>query len=131
MASLVRGQMSVEFFLLFSVILLVFGLFFFFSNEVQRYTTYVSASGTSATVAYSVAHSINNVFLGAGGLSTSIDVPAGYSIAVQPHSIVVSDSENRSGSFPMLPAAADVSVPANSSIITITNLNGTISVTGE
>jgi hypothetical protein len=122
--------MSVEFFLLFSVVLVLFGLFFFVANEVQHFTTFVSASGRSALVAYSVAHSINTAFLGADGLSVSVDIPAGYNITVQPHSIVASDSLNRSGSSPVLPTNITLSVPTNASNLTIRNLNGTISVTG-
>jgi hypothetical protein len=122
--------MSVEFFLLFSVVLVLFGFFFFVANEVQHFTTFVSASGRSALVAYSVAHSINTAFLGADGLSVYVDLPVGYNITVQPHAIMVLDGLDRSGSSSVLPTNITVSVPTNSSNITIRNLNGTILVTG-
>ena len=122
--------MSVEFFLLFAVVLALFGLFFFFTNEVRYFTTFISASGRSESVAYSVAHSINTAFLGADGLYVYVDIPVGYNITIQPHAIFVSDSMNRSGSSPVLPTNITLSVPTNASNFTIRNLNGTISVTG-
>ena len=122
--------MSVEFFLLFTIVLVLFGLFFLIDSEVQRFTTFVSASGRSAFVAYSIAHSINTAFLGADGLYVYVGIPVGYNITVQPHAIMVSDSQNRSGSSPVLPTNITVSVPTNASNLTIRNLNGTISVTG-
>jgi hypothetical protein len=130
MPSFRRGQVSVEFFLLFAVVLVLFGLFFFFTNEVQHFTAFVSASGRSASVAYSVAHSINAAFLGADGLSVYVDIPVGYNITVQPHAIFATDSLNRSGSSPVLPINITLSVQTNASNLTIRNLNGTISVTG-
>jgi len=125
-----RGQVSVEFFLLFAMILVVFILFLFFLNEMQLFTNYIMASSGSASVAFTIAHSINVVSLGAGGMSSVVDIPTGYTITMQPKAIVATDSQNRSGSAMLLPSNVTISIPTNSSQVTISNLNGTITVIG-
>ena len=125
-----RGQMSVEFFFLFAMILVLFGLFFMFMNELEGYANYATDAGKSASVAFTIAHSINTVFLGADGLTANVDIPVGYTITVQPHSIIASDNQNRTGSSSVLATNISLSIPLNSSHVVVRNLNGSISVTG-
>ena len=125
-----RGQLSIEFFLLFAVVLAVFGLFMLFTNEMQTLTSFITASDKASTVAFTIAHAINDAYLGYSGLNATVNIPAGYIITMQPYSIVATDSLNRSGSAPVLGANVTLNISINASQVTVLNLNNTITVTG-
>jgi len=125
-----RGQLSIEFFLLFSVVLVVFGLFMLFTNEMQTLASFIAGSDKASTIAFTIAHAINEAYLGYSGLNATVNIPVGYVITMQPYSIVATDSLNRSGSAPVLGANVTLNIPVNASQVTVLNLNDTITVTG-
>lgn len=130
MDSMLRGQISTEFFLLIMASMIIFIIFFAIFDTMNNLLNRLQALDRTEVVASSVARAINTVFLGSDGLAANVSIPSNYRIELQPRAIVATDSANFSGSAPLMTGNVSISVAEGAIVIQVRNENGTIRVSG-
>lgn len=125
-----KAQISVEFFILFILIIAIFSAFFIFNTQVQNLVNQLGYYNDAVSAAFEVGAAVNNV-IGNRGLVIVATLPPHYSISHQSGSIIATDTRsNVSGSWPALysPIIADVS--ENATEISVYMAGDSVLITG-
>ncbi len=121
-----KGQSSIEFFILFSILLFSF-IFLIaivnFSNEILNRKFRMEKN---REIAKELSMSINRIFISGNGSSTKLYLPSNYSFYYSAGAIHVVDAIGSVGSFVVY--QKNITVLKNNSEISIRNLNGEIVV---
>jgi hypothetical protein len=121
-----KGQSSVEFFVLFSVVIFSFIFLMIiinFSNEILGKKFRVEKN---KEIAKEISLSINRIFISGNSSSAKLFIPQNYSFYYSAGSIYVVDDIGNVGSFTVYPK--NITILKNTSEIHIKNLNGEIIV---
>ena len=123
-----KGQISAEYFLFVMVIIGLFIAIYIFSISMQQILNRIKAFDEVGLVAFEVAHAVNTVFLGSGGLQVSVSIPSDYNFTVQRRALLATNLNDVSASASLLMDNVTVTAPGNTTELVITNLNGTIDI---
>ncbi|MEM2175274.1 MAG: hypothetical protein QXI58_06610 [Candidatus Micrarchaeia archaeon] len=121
-----KAQMSVEFLILFSLVLFSFLLLLGVSNFFGRTLDNKFRVERDKEIAKEIANSINRIFIGPNASSTTILLPQNYSFNYTGGAIIVTDEIGVVGSFFVFPK--NITIVKNYGNITIRNVNGGIVV---
>lgn len=124
-----KGQVSVEFFLLFVIIISILAIILFFSGEIQNIVLYITKYQQASSVAFRIASAANSA-IETEGLIVKQSIPLGFNISIQPAAILVSDNTNISASWPIPHVNVSSSISQNSTLLNITFINQTLYITG-
>lgn len=125
-----KGQASIEFFILFIVILSLLAVFLFFSTEIQNVVMYLTKYQQSSSVAFRVA-SAASAAVETEGIQIRQNIPVGFSIMAQPAAIFVTEKNtNTSASWPLPNVIVNCSVSENATSLNITFVNQTLYIIG-
>lgn len=122
---LMKAQVSVEFFLLFTIIITIFSIIMFFSIEMQRQVDYISKYNKVVSIALEVGNAVDTVV--SNQVNMIINIPYGYRIEAISGAIIVTDLiTNVSASWPVSHININSSVPDNSTLLNISLVNSTV-----
>jgi uncharacterized protein (UPF0333 family) len=125
-----NGQVSIEFFFLFMIVIAIFSVFFLFNTQAQLLASYITSQNEADSVAFRVGSAVNTA-VGNPGLLIIANIPAHYEVYHQSGSIVATNTRtNISGSWPVLYAPVQLDVPANSTSINVSLAGGVITIKG-
>jgi uncharacterized protein (UPF0333 family) len=125
-----KGQVSVEFFLLFVIIISILAILLFFSGEIQNIVLYITKYQQASSVAFKIASAANSA-IETEGLIVKQSIPLGFNISIQPAAILVSEiNTNISASWPIPHVNVSSSISQNSTLLNITFINQTLYITG-
>ena len=125
-----KGQVSVEFFLLFVIIISILAIILFFSGEIQNIVLYITKYQQASSVAFKIASAANSA-IETEGLMVKQNIPLGFSVSIQPAAILVSEiNTNISASWPIPHVNVSSSISQNSTLLDITFINQTVYITG-
>ncbi len=123
-----KAQVSVEFFLLFIVVIVIFSIVMVFSIEMQRQTNYISNYNKAKVVSLKIGNAVNSVI--SNQVNMRIDIPYGYRVSSVTGAIIVTDlSTNTSASWPISHIQINSSIPDNTTTINISLVNSTVYIT--
>ncbi len=125
-----KAQISMEFFILFIIIIAIFSMFFVFNTQVQNLVNQLVSYNEASSAAFEVGAAVNNV-IGNRGLVIVATLPPYYAISYQPGSIIATDiRSNISGSWPVLYAPIIVNVSQNATEISVFLAGDSIQLNG-
>jgi hypothetical protein len=123
-------QGSVEFFLLFMIIITILAIFLFFSAEIQNTIGYLNKYKQSSLVASKISNAafsaVNNE-----GMVITLEIPFGYEISVQPGALLATEkSSNVSSSWPIPHVNVSKTISENATVLNVSFVNQTLYIIG-
>lgn len=125
-----KAQISIEFFVLFLILLFIFTFFFSVSTLMKRHFDGFLAIERSEIISLRVARLANSVLIAGNGTNAKITIPKNYSISYRPRSIVVNDTSGVSESSSIFTNKTNIS-SVNKQTIVVSNLNGEVRIIGS
>ena len=125
-----KAQISFEFISMFIVIMLTFLFFFAIYSDFGTVTNQISKLDKAKATAYDVANAINAI-LPSENISATIQINYGYNISAEVRAIAAQDLSGFTGSAPVLTDNFNISIPINSTNITIRKISGIVYVNGS
>ncbi|MEM3408417.1 MAG: hypothetical protein QXT40_02770 [Candidatus Micrarchaeia archaeon] len=120
-----KAQVSVEFFLLFIIVISIFSIFMLISIEMQRQVDYISKYDEALSVASRIGNAVNSVI--SNQIEANVDIPYGYRIDAISGAIIATNLlTNVSASWPISRIQINSTVQDNSTLINIKFINSTI-----
>ena len=124
-----KGQVSVEFFLLFVIVISIFSIFMFVSIEMQRQVNYLSNYNNALLVAFKIGNAVNTVL--ANDIKIGVQIPVGYEVSVQPGAVVATDlASNVSASWPIAHVPIYLNISNTSTLLNISMQNYVVHING-
>ena len=123
-------QVTLEFFILF---LFVAGAFIFFLSllgHTESLRLQLSGISKAEVVARTIALAANRVLLAGNGSNTTVFLPSPYNITSAPRAVIVTDEAGKAGSAPVITTRINVTTPANTTQIFVTNANDEVRISG-
>jgi hypothetical protein len=121
-----KGQTSIEFFVLFSIVIFSFLFLVIMTNLSNEVLSKKFRTEKNKEIAKDISLRINRIFISGNGSSTKFFVPQGYSIYYSGWAIYVEDDIGNIGSYFVFPR--NITILKNTSEISIKNLGGDIIV---
>ncbi|MEM3369468.1 MAG: hypothetical protein QXE90_01275 [Candidatus Micrarchaeia archaeon] len=120
-----KAQVSVEFFLLFIIIISIFSIFMLISIEMQRQVDYLSKYDETLSVASRIGNAVNSVI--SNQIEANVVITYGYRIDAISGAIIATNLlTNVSASWPISHIQINSTVQDNSTLINIKFINSTI-----
>ena len=125
-----KGQVSVEFFLLFVILISILAIFIFISGEIQNTVSYITKYKQASLVAFKISSAIFSA-VNNENLVVSQEIPFGFNISFQPAAVIATEKNtNISSSWPIPNVNVSYSIAENSTLLNITFVNQTIYING-
>jgi zona occludens toxin (predicted ATPase) len=125
-----KGQISFEFITMFIVVMLAFLFFFALYSEFNAVTHQSVLKDKAKAAAYDIANAVNAI-LPSENASMTFSIQHGYSISAGVRSIMARDSENNTGSAPILTDRLYITLPVNATNITVSKTGGMVYIYGS
>jgi len=125
-----KAQISFEFMAMFIAIMLAFLFFFAIYSEFNTVTHQQTQRDNAKTIASEIADAVNAI-LPSDNSSVLVQIQHGYNITSGVRSILATDNFGFAGSASILTDWVNITLPENSTNITIRNSGGQIYISGN
>ena len=124
------GIVSVEFFVLFMILISIFIFSIIVANGMQTTSSGMAARERASAAAGKIAAAANAVLLAGNGSNISVTIPTGYNISYSPRAVMAIDNESRGGSAALITDHVNISVSSGAQVIAVWNFNGEVRISG-